>query len=316
MSGEEGTCPLTGNAGVTRTKGEATVGTQPGVDRRTAAQVLRRARALSARAGFARPPVRPERAAARCGIREIRQAAGGGEAARLIVEPDGARILEVHRDVPPHTPQWNAQVALAAARMLLPPRVSGAAAQELSEIAAAELLLPARLFRPIAARTDLTLDGLRGLAHRFSATIGLTVRQWLQTGTWTGFALLWRQGSSGIRLSWRAASPGMAYPVTLAIGARAEEVWQDDARLRATLLSGRPHHGVEQVSTGGGTEWWFTRFGLVRDGGGKAALTLVIFDRRDDVRTGAAEGTDSAPANRGPTAGHRSLDRRRRAQDR
>jgi hypothetical protein len=291
---------------------QATVGTHPGVDRRTAAQVLRRARAVSAAAGFARPPVRPERAAARCGIREIRQAPSGDEVARLILEPDGARILELDRDVPPHTPQWNALVALAAAQMLLPPRVSGAAAQEMSEIAAAELLLPARLFRPIAARTDLTLDGLRGLAHRFSATIGLTVRQWLQTGTWTGFALLWRQGPSGIRLSWRAASPGMVYPVTLAIGARAEDLWQDGARLRATLQSGRPHHGVEQVSTGGGTGWWFTRFGVVRDGGGRAALTLVILDRRDGIRTRAAEGTDSAPANRGPTAGPRSLDRRRR----
>jgi hypothetical protein len=285
------------------------------VDGRTAAQVTRRARAVTAAAGFARPPVRPERAAARCGIREIRHATGGDEVARLIVEPDGARILELDRGIPPHTPQWNALVALAAAQLLLPPRVSGAAAQEMSEIAAAELLLPARLFRPIAARTDLTLDGLRDLAHRFSATIRLTVRQWLQTGTWTGLALLWQQGPSGIRLGWRAASPGMVYPVTLAIGARAEDIWQDGTRLRATLLSGRPHHGVEQVSTGGGAAWWFTRFGVVRDDGGRAALSLVILDRRRDLRTRAAEGAEgtvSAPANRGPTAGYRSLDRRRR----
>jgi hypothetical protein len=282
-----------------------------GVDGRAAAQVLRRARAVTAAAGFARPPVRPERAAARCGIREIRQAAAGEEVARLMVEPDGSRVLALDRGIPPHTPQWNGLVALAAARMLLPAAVSDAAAQELVEIGAAELLLPARLFRPIAARTDLTLDGLKDLAHRFSATIRLTARQWLQTGTWTGFALLWRQGPPGIRLSWRAASPGTASPLTLAIGARAEDVWQDCARLKATLLSGRPHHGVEQVSTGRGSAWWFTRFGMVRDAGGRAALTLVVLDRRGAARPRASEGMDSASANRGPTAG-RSLVRRRR----
>jgi hypothetical protein len=275
------------------------------------ARVLRRARAVTAAAGFARPPVRPERAAVRCGIREVRPATGRDEGGvRLIVEPDGSRVLALDRSVPPHTPQWNGLVALAAARMLLPVGVSGAAAEELAEIGAAELLLPARLFRPIAARTDLTLDGLKDLARRFSATIRLTVRQWLQTGTWAGFALLWRQSPSGIRLTWRAASPGMAYPATLVIGARAEDVWQDGTRLRTTLLSGRPHHGVEQVSTGGGPAWWFTRFGVLRDAGGRAALSLVVLDRRGDPR--APEGMDSAPANRAATAGHQFLLRSRR----
>ncbi len=230
----------------------------------------------------------------------------------MIVELDGSRVLQLDRGIPPHTPQWNGFVALAAARMLLPAGVSGAAAQEMTEIGAAELLLPARVFRPIAARTDLTLDGLRALAHRFSATIRLTVRQWLQTGTWAGFALLWRQGPPGIRLGWRAASPGTAYPATLAIDARAEDVWEDCARLKATLLSGRPHHGVEQVSTGRGSAWWFTRFGIVRDDGGRAALSLVVLDRPGDPRSRISEGMDSASANRGPTAGHRSLVRLRR----
>jgi hypothetical protein len=288
------------------------VETHPGVERRTAAEVLRRARAVTEAAGFARAPVRPERAAVRCGIREVRRTASGDAGGRLIVEPDGSRVLEVGRSIPPHTPLWNSLVALAAARMLLPDGVTGAAAQEMAEIGAGELLLPARLFRPIAARTDLTLDGLKDLAHRFSATIRLTVRQWLQTGTWAGFALLWRQSPTGIHLAWRAASPGMAYPATLAIGARAEDVWQDCARLRATLLSGRPHHGVEQVSTGRGAAWWFTRFGVVRDAGGRAALTLVVLDRRGDLRARAPEGMDSAPANRAPTAGHRVFLRPRR----
>lgn len=276
------------------------------------AQVLRRARAVTAAAGFARPPVRPERAAMRCGIREVRPAAGRDAGVRLIVEPDGSRVLAVHHSVPPHTPQWNGVVAMAAARTLLPVGVSGAAAEELAEIGAGELLLPARLFRPIAARTDLTLDGLKDLAHRFSATIRLTVRQWLQTGTWAGFALLWRQSPSGIHLTWRAASPGMGYPATLAIGARAEDVWQDSTRLRTTLVSGRAHHGVEQVSTGGGPAWWFTRFGVVRDAGSRAALSLVVLDRRGDPRERASEGMDSAPANRAATAGHRFFLRSRR----
>lgn len=286
------------------------------MDRPAAAQTLRRARAVTAAVGAARLPVRVERAAARCGIREIRPAAGG-EAAELLRAPDGSAVLTLDRRIPPRTPQWNGLVAVGAARMLLPPGVGDAAAeeggaQELVESAAAELLLPARLFRPIAARTDLTLDGLKDLARRFSAPIRLTVRQWLQTGTWAGFALLWRPGSDGVRLSWRASSPGTAYPVTLAIGARAEEVWHDCARLTATLTSGRPHHGVEHVSTGGGSAWWFTRFGVVRDDGGRAALALVVLDRRGAGRPRRPEGTDSGPPNRGPTAGHRSFVRRAR----
>jgi hypothetical protein len=274
--------------------------------------MLRRARAVTAAAGFARAPVGVEHAAARCGIREIRRAAGSQEDARLMVAPDGSSVLTLDRRIPPRTPQWNGLVALAAAQMLLPPGVAGSAAQEMAEVGAAELLLPARVFLPIAARTDLTLDGLKDLARRFSATIRLTIRQWLQTGTWTGFALLWRQDPAAIRLSWRAVSPGLTYPPGLAIGARAGDVWQDCGRLNATLRSGRAHHGVEQVSTGRGSAWWFTRFGMVRDEGTRAALALVVLDRRSVRRPRPREGMDSVPANRGAWAGHRSLVRRGR----
>lgn len=274
--------------------------------------MLRRARAMTAAAGFTRAPVRVEHAAARCGIREIRRASGDEQAARVMEAPDGSSVLVLDRRIPPRTPQWNGLVALAAARMLLPPGLAGSAAQELAEIGAAELLLPAHVFLPIAARTDLTLDGLTDLARRFSATVRLTIRQWLQTGTWSGFALLWRQDGADIRLRWRAVSPGLTYPPGLAIGGRAEDVWHDCGRLKATLQSGRPHHGVEQVSTGRGSAWWFTRFGVVRDEGARAALALVVLDRRGARRPRPPEGMDSGPANRGAWAGQRSLVRRGR----
>jgi len=244
------------------------------------ARVLRRARAVTGAAARARPPVSLEGVAARCGIAEIRRVDTRG-AARLILEGDaGSLVLAVDRRLPPHTPQWNGLVALGLARVLLPPGAAGPGADELAEVAAAELLLPARAFRPLAARTDLTMDGLRDLAHRFSAPIRLTVRQWLVTGTWTGFALLWREEASGIRLRWRAASPGVQYPPALGVGARAEAFWRKPARLRATLLTGRPHHGVEEVRAPAGGAWWFTRFGLVREAGGRAALALVVLDQR------------------------------------
>lgn len=278
--------------------------------------MLRRARAVTAASGFARVPVRVERAAVRCGIREIRQVVEGEEDARLLKAPDGSSVLILNRWIPPRTPQWNALVALSAARLLLAPDTGGADTQELIEVGAAELLLPARTFRPIAARTDLTLDGLRDLARRFSATIRLTIRQWLQTGTWAGFALLWRPDPAGIRLSWRAASPGLIYPPSLAIGARAADVWQDCGRLNATLQSGRPHHGVEQILTGDEPVWWFTRFGVVRDEDGRAALSLVVLDRRGMRRPRSSEGMDSGSANRAPRAGHRSLVRRGRGASR
>ncbi len=229
-----------------------------------AAQVVRRARELVRAAGWAGPPFPPERYAARCGV-------------EVALDPR----------LPPHTPQWNGAFALALARTLLPPGTAGAAADALAEVGAAELLLPMRVFRPIAARTDLTLDGLRDLALRFAAPIRLTVRQWLQTGTWRGFALLWREEEGTLRLRWRAASPQTRLPRTTALGAPAGAVWSEGSRLYATHRTGRSHHGVEEVRTGVGPAWWFTRFGVVRDGPwepggrppGRAVLALVTLAR-------------------------------------
>ena len=256
------------------------------VDPRVVAGVLRRARAVTAALGQAGPPYALERAAARCGVTKILRVDAPGAACRILEGDEGAPIIAVDRGLPPHTPEWNGCVAMTLARLLLPPAASGAGADELVEIAAAELLLPARAFRPIAGRTDLTMDGLRDLAHRFSAPIRLTVRQWLLTGTWVGFALLWREEASGVRLRWRAASPGTRYPPCLTLGARAEAVWQETARLCATLRTGRPHHGVEEVRAPAGAAWWFTRFGLVREDGGRAVLALVALDRRDRASGG------------------------------
>lgn len=283
------------------------------MDPRQTAQVLRRARAATATFGLARPPIALERAARRCGIGEIRPVDLPREPAVLITQARGHAVLAVDGRIPPHTPQWNGLVALAMARTLLPPGAGAADTNELAEVGAAELLLPARAFRPIAARTDLTMDGLRDLARRFSAPIRLTIRQWLLTGTWAGFALLWRQDPAGIRLAWRAASPGATYPATVVLGASADEVWRDRSRLDATLRTGRPHHGVEEVATGSRPAWWFTRFGIVRDDGGRAALALVVFDRRGGAAQALGpEGINSVSANRRPTAGRRSFTRRRR----
>jgi hypothetical protein len=235
-----------------------------------------------------------ERAAARCGITTMIRVDAPGAAWRILQGDAGSPILTVDRGLPPHTPGWNGLVALTLARTLVPPTATGPVADELAEIGAAELLLPARAFRPIAVRTDLTIDGVKDLAHRFSAPIRLTVRQWLLTGTWIGFALLWREEASGIRLRWRAASPGIRYPPGLAVGARAEAVWRDTTRLRATLRTGRPHHGVEEVRAQARAAWWFTRFGLVREGDERAALALVVLDRRGPA-PGRARRRESLP---------------------
>ncbi len=229
------------------------------------ALVIRRARAVVGAVRPGRPPVRLEQYAGRGGL------------------PHRDEIPSVRW--PPHTPQWNGAVAIALARALLPPGVSGPAADTLAEVGAAELLLPMHLFRPIAARTDLTMDGVRGLAMRFAAPIRLTVRQWLRTGMWRGCALLWRSEGGTLRLRWRAASAGMRFPRTMALGAPADAVWAGESRLYPTHRTGRPHHGVEEVLTGAGSVWWFTRFGAVRDDEGtarssaRAVLALVTLAR-------------------------------------
>jgi hypothetical protein len=223
------------------------------------AQVLRRASAVVGGEGRGRPPFAVSRYAARCGV-----------------------VIPADRRLPPHTPQWNGAVALAVARTFVPAGTSPAAAAALAEIGAAELLLPMRIFRPIAAKTDLTMDGLTDLALRFGAPIRLTARQWLRTGSWRGFALLWRDEHASFVLGWRAASPTLTFPRALRLGTPAAATHVDSSRLDATFRTGRPHHGVEEIRTGRGTAWWFVRFGVVRDDaedashhGRRAVLALV-----------------------------------------
>jgi hypothetical protein len=221
---------------------------------------------------------------------QVRQAVLAGEATQIHpAGPSGREwIVTLDRSLPPHTPQWNGALALALARTFLPPGAAGEEAEVLAEIGAAELLLPMRAFRPVAARTDLTVDGLRELAVRFAAPIRLTLRQWLRAGTWRGFALLWRREKGRLRLVWRAASPDARFPQTVAIGAPAESLWSAGSRLYAALHTGRPQHGVEEVRTGEGAMWWFTRFWIVRDlrgaparaAAGQAVLALVTLVRR------------------------------------
>ncbi|HET7264645.1 MAG TPA: hypothetical protein VFL28_08245 [bacterium] len=231
--------------------------------------VRRRAASVVRASGMRRPPFWPERYAAKCGVSAIiagvvdegpvrfeQRATTEGRARRTLIVVD--------RRFPPHTPQWNGAVALGLGETLVPPGGAGDARRTLTEVAAADLLLPPAVFRPAAARTDLTMDGLRDLAARFAAPLRLTARQWLATGLWRGYALLWRPDGSTLRLAWRA-SPSDRFPPWLAPGADAAVVWAPSSRLFATHRTGRPHHGVEEVRTGAGTAWWFTRFAAVRD---------------------------------------------------
>jgi hypothetical protein len=224
--------------------------------------------------GMRRPPFAPERYAAKCGVAAI--VAGAPDRGQVLVEQrataDGLAertLIVVDRRLPPHTPQWNGAVALGLGETMVPRGVAGEARRALAEAAAADLLLPAASFRPAAARTDLTMDGLRDLSTRFAAPLRLTARQWLSVGLWQGFALLWREEDGALRLRWRASSSGR-FPPALALGADAAAVWAPESRLFATHRTGRAHHGVEEVRTGSGTAWWFTRFAAVREGAGEA----------------------------------------------
>jgi hypothetical protein len=241
--------------------------------------VRRRAAAVVRASGMRRPPFSPERYLAKCGVAAIVAGALDGDAVRLEQRPAADRpaprtVIVVDRRLPPHTPQWNGAVALGLGDTFAPPGVAGDARRALVEAAAAELLLPMAAFRPAAARTDLTMDGLRDLSARFAAPLRLVARQWLATGFWHGFALLWREDHGELRLRWRAGSSGR-FPAALALGADAAAVWAPASRLFATLRTGRAHHGVEEVRTGTETVWWFTRFAAVRDGPGDTRVPSV-----------------------------------------
>ena len=231
--------------------------------------VRRRAASVVRASGMRRPPFWPERYAAKCGVSAIIAGVVDEGPVRLeqraTTEGRARRtLIVVDRRFPPHTPQWNGAVALGLGEALVPPGVTGETRRTLTEVAAADLLLPMAAFRSAAARTDLTMDGLRDLAARFAAPLRLTARQWLATGLWHGYALLWRPEAGTLRLAWRASSSDR-FPPALASGADAATVWAPGSRLFATHRTGRPHHGVEEVRTGAGTAWWFTRFAVVRD---------------------------------------------------
>ena len=236
-----------------------------------------------------RPPFAPERYAAKCGVAAIvaGDVADAPDGDPVRVERRGTAdgraqrtLIVVDRHLPPHTPQWNGAVALALGETLVPPGVAGSARRALAEAAAADLLLPMAQFRPAAARTDLTMDGLRDLAARFASPLRLAARQWLASELWRGYALLWREEDGRLRLRWRAASSGR-FPPALGLGADASALWAPASRLFATQRTGRPHHGVEEVRIGTGVVWWFTRFAVVRDGtregrGGAAVFAMVM----------------------------------------
>lgn len=250
--------------------GDGRVATAAGRRSAAVAQMVRRARDVVRSSAGTGPPFSPERYAARCGVIEIRRSPlsdAGASAQPVAGEKAEHRrcILILDPRLPPHTPQWNGAMALALAQTFLPSGADASAARELVEIGAAELLLPMHAFRAAASRTDLTMDGLRDLAVRFAAPIRLTVRQWLRTGAWRGFALLWREEAGTLRLRWRASSPEARLPRSAAYGAPADALWSRGSRLYETYRTGRPHHGVEEVRTGADTAWWFTRFGVVRD---------------------------------------------------
>jgi hypothetical protein len=267
------------------------------------AAVRRRAAAVVRAAGTQRPPFFPERYAARCGVSAIVAARLHGQAVTVehrLGETGGGRrtLVLIDRRLPPHTPQWNGAVALGLGETLVPDGAAEALRPMLAEAAAAELLLPMAVFRPAASRTDLTADGVRELAVRFAAPLRLTARQWLASGLWRGFALLWREEAGAVRLLWRAASPGRI-PAVLALGVDAATVWAPESRLFATQRTGRPHHGVEEVRLGGETAWWFVRFAPVRGwpdpadrAGHRAVFAMVMLDR------GASAAGGAAPARR------------------
>jgi hypothetical protein len=271
------------------------------VRRRWVYDVRQRCAAVVRASGMRRPPFAPERYAAKCGVAAI--IAGAPEGGQVRVEhratDDGRAhrtMIVVDRRLPPHTPQWNGAVALGLGETMVPPGAAGEARRTFAEAAAADLLLPAAFFRPAAARTDLTMDGLRDLSARFAAPLRLTARQWLSVGLWRGFALLWRELDGALRLGWRASSSGR-FPPALALGVDAAAVWAPESRLFATRRTGRAHHGVEEVRTGGGTAWWFTRFAAVRDGAGEgggaarpAVFAMVM------LASGRLQGIPSGPS--------------------
>jgi hypothetical protein len=258
--------------------------------------VRRRAAAVVRASGMRRPPFAPERYAARCGVAAIvtdAPGAGGPAAHATRDERRGRVVIHVDRRLPPHTPQWNGAVALGLGDTLVPGRLAGEARNALAEAAAAELLLPMAVFRPLARRTDLTADGLRDLAAHFAAPLRLAARQWLSSGLWYGFALLWREEHGTLRLAWRAASGGR-FPPALRLGADAAGVWASGSRLFATYDTRRPHHGVEEVRTGAGTAWWFTRFAAVRERAGvdpvpPAVLAMVLLARGEGMPGGPSK---------------------------
>jgi hypothetical protein len=268
---------------------EGRVATAVGRRASAVAHIVRRAREVVRSSAITGPPFSPERYATRCGVIEIRRsplADAGARVHPVSGEQAGHRrcVLTLDSRLPAHTPQWNGAMVLALAQTLLPSGADASASRELVEIGAAELLLPMHAFRPAAARTDLTMDGLRDLAVRFAAPIRLTVRQWLRTGAWRGFALLWREEAGTLRLRWRASSPESRLPRNAAYGAPADALWGRESRLYATYRTGRPHHGVEEVRAGAATAWWFTRFGVVRDDvsesstlrAARAVLALIV----------------------------------------
>jgi hypothetical protein len=161
-----------------------------------------KAQSLFDRSEITTPPVDPKRLAILQGIRHIFLSwnlEGSGQILRI----GGDLVIRLNAGEPPQRQNFSCCHEIAhtfafnqhypKSRAVIPIECGTLAFEEqLCDMAAAEMLMPAKLFVPAAAAAEPCLPSLEALARQFGASIRATLRRLADCGGWPVVFIIWK----------------------------------------------------------------------------------------------------------------------------
>lgn len=224
--------------------------------RATTQSVLTKAKCLVATAGILAPPVDPLKLAATQGIAGVVLSKSLGVSGQLAMEGNEL-VIRLNANEPLARRNFTCCHEIAHTFML--DRTSakfrfancsgGSLEERLCDLAAAEMLMPERLFRPLAAKLEPGVEAVVELARRFGSSIRATILQVGYLAVWpvvfVGWKFTTRPGSSPkLRVCWSVKPKGSRCYVPLHAPAdRASGIY-------ATFTTSHPTCEMEELDLG------------------------------------------------------------------
>ncbi len=223
-------------------------------------QFITRARGLVEASGIKSPPVNPKLIAKAQGIERIVVSYGLDVSGELIRDR-GELVIKVNGNEPierrnfsccheiAHTFALDSSLPKSRITAQVFPCSPRSYEEHLCDQAAAEMLLPERMFRPIAANLCPSMDSLIQLSRMFACSISATIIRVGQLAVWPVIFVVWRfagrpGASRKLRVSWSARPTGYRCYVPRHVPANPA------SGIFATFLSACPTLETEELRIG------------------------------------------------------------------